>query len=189
MNYVVKTAIDFENNCVVLCRIFKDLNDKILCKKNYTHDTSLSLSIVTFVENILIMTRTLTKPSTEEKTVIAVAKNYVKAFKEVDTELVDTYFSPQCTKLGYFYDFEEDKWMDKAMHNFKEIKDWCAIFNVKKQMPDTDIQIELLDLQDKIAIVKVEAEWVSNKWGCDYVLLTKDTDKWLIESIIWQSVV
>ena len=43
-------------------------------------------------------------------------------------------------------------------------------------------KIEILDLQDKIAAVKVTAYW-----GIDYMFLAKnDKGNWMIEQVIWQ---
>lgn len=43
-------------------------------------------------------------------------------------------------------------------------------------------EVQILDVQTKIAAVKLRA-W----WGIDYLLLTKMGDKWVIEKVLWQS--
>jgi hypothetical protein len=44
-------------------------------------------------------------------------------------------------------------------------------------------QVELLDVQDQTAAVKLTASW-----GTDYMLLGKYDGRWMISSVIWQSV-
>ncbi len=125
----------------------------------------------------------------EEQVVTAIAEKYVQAFKEVKPQLVNDYFSPECVKIGFIYDFENDKWLDKSIHNYKEIKQWAATYNLKKIMPNGTCNTTLLDLQDKIAVVKIELEWAPRAWGCDYVSLSKDNGNWLITSIMYQTIV
>lgn len=121
--------------------------------------------------------------------VIEIAKQYVKAFKEVKPELVEKHFLPNATKTGYFYDYEKSEWTDISTHSFGQISEWTKSYNTNGIMPDSGIQATLLDIQDKIAVVKIVAEWVADKWGCDYVFLVKENEEWRISSILWQSVV
>ena len=46
---------------------------------------------------------------------------------------------------------------------------------------DSPKRVEVLDVLDQIAAAKVTA-W----WGWDYVLLSKQTDRWIIEQVLWQ---
>lgn len=125
----------------------------------------------------------------ESELVVQVAKNYVRAFKEVKPELIATHFIPQFTKMGYFYDYENNKWMDLSIHSFQQLAEWAATYNVGGIMPDSEATTTLLHMQDKTAVVKVEAEWAPGKRGNDYVLLCKQEDRWVIASIFWQSIV
>ena len=54
---------------------------------------------------------------------------------------------------------------------------------VKKSFakPDAPKKVEVLDIGNTIASAKVTA-W----WGIDYVLLSKQTDKWVIEQVLWE---
>jgi len=131
----------------------------------------------------------MTEIMEQEQVIIEVAEQYVKAFKEVNPKLITDYFAPECIKIGYFFNFEEDKWEDKSIHNYNEIKQWVAAYNVEGIMPDSEIKTTLLDVQDKIAVVKLEVEWAPRMWGCDYVLLSKDNGNWLITNIIYQTVI
>jgi hypothetical protein len=127
--------------------------------------------------------------ATEEKIILETAKNYPRAFKNSDPKLIDECFSPQAIKMGYFYDYEKDEWMDNAISDFEEIKKWASEYNTNNIMPKSNIKATLLDFKDKIAVVKIELEWAPEKWGCDYVFLIKENNKWSIIKILWQSIV
>jgi len=47
--------------------------------------------------------------------------------------------------------------------------------------PDSPKKVEVLDIGIAIASAKVTA-W----WGIDYVLLSKQGDKWTIEQVLWE---
>lgn len=53
----------------------------------------------------------------------------------------------------------------------------------KKQFakPDAPKEVEVVDVMNTIAAAKVTA-W----WGHDYLLLSKQNGKWLIEQILWE---
>jgi hypothetical protein len=46
---------------------------------------------------------------------------------------------------------------------------------------DSPKKVEVLDIGNTIASAKVTA-W----WGIDYVLLSKQGDKWVIEQVLWE---
>jgi len=125
----------------------------------------------------------------EEKTILEIAKCYPKAFKNSDPKLIDEFFSPKVIKMGFFYDYEKEKWMDNTSSDFEEIKKWATEYNTKNIMPESAFKATLLDFKDKIAVVKIELEWAPEKWGCDYVFLIKENNKWKIIKILWQSIV
>ncbi|NNK81307.1 MAG: hypothetical protein HKO93_07400, partial [Flavobacteriales bacterium] len=43
------------------------------------------------------------------------------------------------------------------------------------------MEVEVLDVMNHIAAAKVTA-W----WGYDYILLSKEGDKWMIEQVLWE---
>ena len=54
-------------------------------------------------------------------------------------------------------------------------------------MPESEIEVKILDVQDKIAVVKIDLYWTENRKGCDYLFLVKENDSWLIDKTLWQS--
>jgi len=56
-------------------------------------------------------------------------------------------------------------------------------------MPDTEANIEVLDAQDRIAVVKIDMFWAEGKKGCDYLYLVKENNTWVIDKILYQSII
>ncbi len=117
-----------------------------------------------------------------------VSKMYPKAFKESDTTLIDKHFTKGATKTGFIYDYESQKWLDLFTVGIDEIKQWVQTYNKEKIMPESEIELKILDVQDKIAVVKIDLYWAENRKGCDYLFLVKENDSWLIDKTLWQSV-
>ncbi len=124
----------------------------------------------------------------EQKNILAVAEKYPQAFKLMDISLIDTYFTKNATKTGFIYDYEKEEWMDLSTVGIPEIKEWARTFNKEGIMPDTELKMDILDAQDRTAVVKLEMEWLSGKKGSDYILLVKNENHWKIETIIYQSI-
>lgn len=120
--------------------------------------------------------------------IIRVSKMYPKAFKELDRNLIDQHFAKNATKTGFIYDYESNKWLDLSTIGVKEIKQWVSSYNKANIMPDSEIAIEILDSQERIAVVKIDMLWAEEKKGCDYLFLVKENNSWLIDKILYQSI-
>lgn len=125
----------------------------------------------------------------DKSNAIEVAKQYVMAFKKVNPELISQHFLPTAFKTGYFYDFENKDWTELNHHSFDQMREWTKTYNLENIMPDSEISATLLDKQDKMAMVKINAEWAPNVWGCDYVALLWEKQQWLIAAVYWQSLI
>ncbi len=123
----------------------------------------------------------------EHNQVIEASKQYPLAFKNCALSLIDKFFTKNASKTGFMYNYESDKWMDISTVEIPEIKDWVKTYNANNIMPDSEPKIQVLDIQDKIAVVKVELDWALNRKGCDYIFLVKEKT-WLIDKILWQSI-
>ncbi len=123
----------------------------------------------------------------EQDAVIETSKKYPQAFKSMDIKLIDTFFTKNATKTGFMYNYESNNWMGTSTVEIKEIKNWAADYNKDHIMPNSEAKIQILDLQEKIAVVKLEMDWAPNRKGCDYLFLIKE-EAWLIDKILWQSV-
>ncbi|GAA3605955.1 nuclear transport factor 2 family protein [Flavivirga amylovorans] len=123
----------------------------------------------------------------EKNEIIQISKKHPQAFKNMDLDLVDQFFTKNATKTGFMYDYESSKWTDVTTVGLSDFKNWVADYNKNDIMPNSEIKVQVLDLQEKIAIVKLEMDWAPNKKGCDYLFLIKE-DRWLIDKILWQSI-
>ena len=124
----------------------------------------------------------------EQKDILSVAEKYPLAFKQMNTNLIDTYFTKNATKTGFIFDYEKGEWLDLATVGIPEMKTWAQSFNKDNIIPNTDFKMDILDAQDRTAVVKLEMEWLVGKKGVDYILLVKEENHWKITTIIYQSI-
>ena len=120
----------------------------------------------------------------DKELVTKACMNYLEGFYEGDQAKLKAALKPTLHKFG-FWKSEKTKKFGKASYmtfegalkfakNVKEKKNFAKKGSPKK--------VEILDLMDKIAAVKVTAYW-----GTDYMLLAKqDNGGWMIEQVIWQ---
>ena len=119
----------------------------------------------------------------EKEKVERACRNYIEGFYEGDTTKLIASLKPSLHKLGYWknkntgvYDFDGQMTYRGAMDYAKDVM-------TKKNFakPDAPKKVEVLDVGNTIASAKVTA-W----WGIDYVLLSKQGDKWIIEQVLWE---
>jgi len=119
----------------------------------------------------------------EKEKVERACLNYIEGFYEGDTVKLITALKPSLYKIGYWknkntgvYEFDEQMTYRGALDYAKNV---MAKKNFAK--PDSPKKVEVLDIGNTIASAKVTA-W----WGIDYVLLSKQGDKWAIEQVLWE---
>ncbi len=124
----------------------------------------------------------------EQKEIIRIASKYPEAFKNMNVDLINQHFSKNATKTGFMYDYDNNQWLDVSTVGIEEIKQWAVSYNQNDIMPAIKTTPDVIDFQKKIAVVKIEMEWATDRMGCDYLFLIKDNETWKIEKIIWQSI-
>lgn len=110
--------------------------------------------------------------------------NYLEGFYEGNTDKLKAALSPTLNKFGYWKSKKTKKFGKKIPMTFEGALKFAE--NVKKKKSfakkGSPKKIEILDLMDKIASVKVTAYW-----GTDYMFLSKqENGSWMIEQVIWQ---
>jgi hypothetical protein len=125
----------------------------------------------------------------DEDNVVVAALGYFEAFRRMAPELVRQTFLPSASKTGFMYDNTTCRFEALSQHGLEQIAAWATQYNANGHMPRTPAQATVLDLQEKIAVVKLKAEWASDRHGIDYVLLVKPDAEWKIANIAWQSIV
>lgn len=109
--------------------------------------------------------------------------NYVEGFYEGDTLKLMESLKPTLYKIGYWknktsgvYDFDGQMTYTQAIAYARNVllkKNFAKPGSVKK--------VEVLDISEHTASGKVYA-W----WGIDYVLLSRQGNKWMIEQVLWE---
>ena len=108
--------------------------------------------------------------------------NYIEGFYEGDTSKLIDALKPSLYKIGYWknrngvYEFDEQM-------TWRQTLDYAKRVMEKKKFVKSDApkKVEVLDVMNSIASAKVTA-W----WGVDYILLSKQNDKWMIEEVLWE---
>ncbi len=109
--------------------------------------------------------------------------DYIEGFYEGDTAKLIRSLKPSLYKFGYWKNktsgiYEPDELMSYQQavayaRRVKEKKNFAKETSPKK--------VEVLDIMNTTAAAKVTA-W----WGTDYILLSKQNDKWMIEEVLWE---
>jgi hypothetical protein len=108
--------------------------------------------------------------------------NYIEGFYEGDTTKLIVALKPNMYKIGFWknkngaYDFD-------GQMTYRQALDYAKNVLTKKSFAKADSpkKVEVLDIGNTIASAKVTA-W----WGFDYILLSKQNDKWMIEQVLWE---
>lgn len=121
--------------------------------------------------------------SSDKTQIETTLNNYIDAFYQGDTTKLKAAIKPRLYKFGYWknketgdYEYYDDMTYTKAMKFVQDMKDEGRTRDENKIR-----NVEVLDIGNHIASAKVTAAW-----GIDYVLLSKDDSKWMIEQVIWE---
>lgn len=109
--------------------------------------------------------------------------NYIEGFYEGDTTKLIAALKPTLYKIGFWknkttgvYDFD-------GQMTYRQALDYAKNVLSKKNFakPDAPKKVVVLDVMKTTAAAKVTA-W----WGIDYILLSKQNGKWMIEEVLWE---
>ena len=108
---------------------------------------------------------------------------YIEGFYEGDTAKLISCLQPTLYKIGYWKDQKSDEYAFDGQMTYSQ-----AIAYAKKvkasghfAKPDAPKKVIVLESGNHIAAAKVTA-W----WGIDYLLLSKQGDRWMIEQVLWE---
>ena len=109
--------------------------------------------------------------------------NYIDGFYQGDTTKLKSALKPRLYKFGYLKDQETGNYKyyqhlpyDKALTLAQRLKDQGKLRTETKMR-----SVKVLEISNHIASARV-----TGAWGLDYVLLSKDNGKWMIEEVIWE---
>ena len=122
------------------------------------------------------------KPTNEEL-VKKACMDYIEGFYQGDTLKIINSIKPTLHKFGFWKNDSTGKYENDGYMTFEQAKGYAKrVFERKRfAKPDAPKKVEVLDIMNHIAAAKVTA-W----WGYDYILLSKDENKWMIEQVLWE---
>src|SRR5690349_6066545 len=127
-------------------------------------------------------TTTVTPADREE--VRRAVLDYVEGFYEGDSAKLARSIRPEVYKYGFWKGRDSTRYAGEQMMWPEFFSYARGIRDNKRQAPATaPKRIEVFDVQDQTASAKLTAFW-----GTDYLLLGKYNGKWMISSVMWQSV-
>lgn len=120
----------------------------------------------------------------EIKDVTQAAYNYIDTFYKADTTLAYKSVHKNLRKVGWWFDKKKDAYSDKSEMTFESLIGLAKRWNAKgdRVKADSPREVKVLEVSDKIAVVKVTAVW-----GIDYLNMVKTNDGWKSVNIVWQS--
>lgn len=109
--------------------------------------------------------------------------NYIDAFYKGDTVKLKAAVTPKLYKFGYKRNETSGAYNFYAQMNFEDAMAFVTKMKAEGKTRDENKirKVEVLDIGNHIASAKVTAVW-----GIDYMLLSKDNGKWMIEQVIWE---
>lgn len=109
--------------------------------------------------------------------------DYIEGFYEGDTAKIIRSIKPSLYKFGYWKNKTSGIYEPDGQMTFRQAVNYAKNVFEKKKFPKegSPKKVEVLDIMNSIASAKITA-W----WGVDYVLLSKQGDKWMIEQVLWE---
>ncbi len=132
---------------------------------------------------LLICTAQLVHAQSDEDAVRKACMNYLEGFYEGDTAKLKQAIVPKLYKIGYWKSKGKDKHSFSNQMTFDDAIAYALDVKAKEQYAPANApkEVTIFEVSDHIASAKVSA-W----WGFDYLLLSKEHGKWMIEEVIWQ---
>jgi hypothetical protein len=109
--------------------------------------------------------------------------NYIEGFYEGDTTKLIAALKPTLYKIGFWKNEKNGNYDFDGQMTYRQALDYAKRVLEKKNFAKSDApkKVEVLDIMKTTAAAKVTA-W----WGIDYILLSKQNGKWMIEEVLWE---
>jgi len=119
----------------------------------------------------------------EREAVRQAVLDYVEGIYNVEPQRIERSVSPNLAKLGFYRPAAETAYRPARAMAYQQLVEIAKTYNkegkLRKEAPKT---IEIYDVLDQTATVKLTAEW-----GTDFMHLAKMDGKWMIVNVLWQS--
>lgn len=112
------------------------------------------------------------------------ALDYVEGIYNVEPERIERSVHPDLAKVGYWWSKDDAAYQEDRM-TYDELVSLAGRWNKNGRVDPATApkEIQVLDLMDKTAVVKLRADW-----GVDHMHLAKIDGKWMIVNVLWQSI-
>ena len=119
----------------------------------------------------------------EKKAIELTLNNYIDGFYQGDSLKLKEALKPRLYKFGYWKNKDSGEYEYSNQMTYQGAMDFAkgVVENNRQKGEDVKRNVEVLDIGNHIAAAKVTA-W----WGIDYMLLSKENGKWMIEQVIWE---
>ncbi|RYD81328.1 MAG: hypothetical protein EOP53_06650 [Sphingobacteriales bacterium] len=120
---------------------------------------------------------------TDKEKVNLACLNYIEGFYEGDTTKLIRSLQPTLYKFGYYKNKDTGKYEADGHMTYRQALDYATRVLQSKRFakPDAPKNVEVLNISNTTAAAKITA-W----WGTDYILLSKQQEKWMIEQVLWE---
>ena len=120
---------------------------------------------------------------TDKSEIEQACMNYIEGFYEGDASKLEACLQPSLNKFGFRKNSDTGKFGDPIPLTYENALKLARDIKAKGNFASKSDpkKVELLDMMEHIAAVKVTA-----RWGVDYLLLSKRSGKWMIEQVIWE---
>ncbi|REJ73554.1 MAG: hypothetical protein DWQ36_07130 [Acidobacteria bacterium] len=143
--------------------------------------TTILLSASLLALPTAVTANTADAASDDHAAVRAAVLDYVEGIYEVTPERIERSVHPELAKVGWGRDAEGN--YNESPMTQQQLVDLAGSYNKDGRIPaDAPKEIEVYDVLDKTASVKLTAAW-----GIDYMHLVKLDGRWMIRNVIWQS--
>ena len=112
------------------------------------------------------------------------ATDYLDGFYTGDSTLHIRSIRPEVYKFGFWRARDSVRYAAGEQMKWSQFHDFTRRVKARGQAPSPNWRkdVQLLDVLDQTAAVKVTAYW-----GTDYLLLGKFDGRWMITHVLWQS--
>ena len=123
----------------------------------------------------------IAQSSDDREAVEKAVLDYVEAFYLVQPERIERSVSKNLAKVGYV---KSEEGYREVPRTYEQLYRGSQRYNSNGQIDPAKApkKIEILDLLDQIAVVKLSAAW-----GIDYLNLAKQDGQWKIVNVLWQT--
>ena len=130
-----------------------------------------------------LMMNGLHAQNTDKEKIERACLDYIEGFYEGDSTKIIRSIKPSLYKIGYWKNDKSGTYEYDGQMTYRQAIDYTKRVLEKKNFakPDAPKIVEVLNTMNSIASAKVTA-W----WGVDYILLSKQNDKWMIEQVLWE---